>query len=221
MIRLSALSPFLFVSVLLHAATGIIFSGHFSSPSEIEFSSGARTLSVNFLHSAFPAATESVPVSSSREPTPSLRENLNLKRLAPSQIASPEKPLAETNRKPVQKKPNEPEPPSRASSLFDVKHTADQGNSDSEVKASVLAAPKPPYPLRARKAGFEGKLLLQVEISARGDVKQVTLLKSSGRADCDQSALRTIQDHWKFTPATRLGARVASTQKISVAFQLD
>jgi len=87
-------------------------------------------------------------------------------------------------------------------------------------KAALINSPKPPYPYRARRAGFEGKVVLNIKVNRLGQVRTAQILKSSGRADCDNSAKNTILERWRFKPATLFGNPIPSNTKIAVIFKL-
>ncbi len=94
-------------------------------------------------------------------------------------------------------------------------HGATGGGADGQLVA--LLAPKPPFPAAARRAGFEGRVLLDVEIAPDGEVTAANITESSGRSDCDESARSTILNQWKF--AAR-GSSGPVRQKIAVRFNL-
>jgi protein TonB len=79
--------------------------------------------------------------------------------------------------------------------------------------------PPPPYPEEARKAGLEGKLLIQASVDAKGDVTGVKLLAGSGHAVLDESALRTVEK-WKFKPARLAGIAIATEINVPIVFRL-
>lgn len=89
-----------------------------------------------------------------------------------------------------------------------------------DTKLSVIKAPKPPYPWEARRAGFEGKVVVTVAIAADGSVRDAALARSSGRADCDRSALETIRERWRFEPARVNGRPVEWRENIIVVYNL-
>jgi TonB family protein len=95
------------------------------------------------------------------------------------------------------------------------------GNSSGHAQgSSPIVAPKPPYPWAARRAGFEGSVELAVDISKSGEVSYARIVQSSGREDCDSSALETIREKWKFSPATRNGRPIDWNEKIVVVYSL-
>jgi protein TonB len=61
----------------------------------------------------------------------------------------------------------------------------------------------PPYPRLARERGWEGEVLLRVLVSEAGDVRSVSVERSSNHAVLDAAALRAVR-RWRFHPS-RLG----------------
>lgn len=88
------------------------------------------------------------------------------------------------------------------------------------LRARPLNDPKPPFPPMARRLGFEGSVVLKVAIGPNGKVVDATVKRSSGRSDCDQSALRTLVDQWTFLPAKVQGRPVDSNEEIVVVYSL-
>ena len=80
--------------------------------------------------------------------------------------------------------------------------------------------PKPFYPREARKKGFQGEVVLKVEVLSNGLVGQVEVKKSSGHEILDRSALSAVK-HWKFFPAKRGEIAIAFWVNIPVKFQLQ
>jgi len=80
--------------------------------------------------------------------------------------------------------------------------------------------PKPLYPREARKKGFQGEVVLKVEVLSNGLVGQVEVKKSSGHEILDRSALSAVKQ-WKFLPAKRGEIAIASWVNIPVKFQLQ
>jgi periplasmic protein TonB len=79
--------------------------------------------------------------------------------------------------------------------------------------------PEPPYPLAARRLGYEGEVLLRVFVAADGRPTNVVVLKSSGHDMLDQSALETIRTRWRFVPARRNGVPVDDTVQVPIMFR--
>jgi protein TonB len=79
--------------------------------------------------------------------------------------------------------------------------------------------PKPLYPQEAREKGYQGKVLLRVEVLANGRVGQVALKKTSGCEALDRSALTAVKE-WRFIPARKGEVAVPVWVVIPIKFQL-
>ena len=84
----------------------------------------------------------------------------------------------------------------------------------------LVRSPKPEYPRAARRAQFEGRVVLEVLIDQAGDVARAAVVRTSGREDCDAAALETIIDSWRFTPAKINGIPVPWRERVAVSFEL-
>jgi protein TonB len=84
---------------------------------------------------------------------------------------------------------------------------------------SYAHTPKPAYPEDARKAGWEGTVILGALVNVGGKAEKIEIKGSSGYAPLDQAAVEGLE-RWLFRPA-RYGERaVESWVKIPVVFQL-
>ncbi|MBL9090645.1 MAG: energy transducer TonB [Planctomycetaceae bacterium] len=72
-----------------------------------------------------------------------------------------------------------------------------------DVPPSARSRPDPNYPARLLPYRIQASVQLLVLIGADGRVKKVTVVKSSGYEDMDQSAVETIRDLWTFDPALK------------------
>jgi protein TonB len=79
--------------------------------------------------------------------------------------------------------------------------------------------PPPPYPLDARLARQEGRVLLTVDIDAGGRVVQAAVYRSSGFPLLDAAAVQAVRD-WRFAPATASSRPVASQLLVPIRFSL-
>jgi TonB family protein len=80
--------------------------------------------------------------------------------------------------------------------------------------------PKPPYPQEARNKGYQGKVLLKVEVLPDGRVGEIELKESSGYEVLDQSALTTVKK-WRFIPATKGRVAIPCWVNVPITFQLQ
>lgn len=88
------------------------------------------------------------------------------------------------------------------------------------IKTATVAAnysdnPKPKYPSIARTQGWEGKVILKVLVSAKGDSEQVTVVQSSGHDILDQAAVDAVKE-WRFA-----SAKWGGTVNVPMNFKLD
>lgn len=75
------------------------------------------------------------------------------------------------------------------------------------------------YPEIARKAGIEGRVIVHVLVSEKGDVIKTKILKSLGHSGCDEAAVNAIKSvKWK--PALQRDKPVKVWVSIPVIFKL-
>ena len=63
-----------------------------------------------------------------------------------------------------------------------------------------LKNPAPEYPSLAQRRGWEGTVLLRVQVLASGKPGDIQIQKSSGRQQLDDAALAAVK-RWSFVPA--------------------
>lgn len=88
------------------------------------------------------------------------------------------------------------------------------------VGANYGYNPKPKYPSIARSRGWEGKVVLNVHVSASGESESVSVIQSSGYEVLDDAAVAAVEG-WRFVPAKRGDTAVASTVHVPINFKLD
>jgi protein TonB len=199
LLGISALAHFVFVkNFLVH-----------SSPQKIEFSSG-ETTEVLIIEEA-PPLPEPIPEPAPtpepapEEPAPTKPEEI-LTTTQSEEVAAPQ-PTPEPKK--VEKKPIPQRPTPVA--------TAKTANVPQPV---VIRNTPPVYPETARRAGWEGRVTVRVEVSADGLPMSVALQKSSGYGVLDQAALRAVKG-WRFQPRTMGGVAMAGTVDVPVNFTLS
>lgn len=87
------------------------------------------------------------------------------------------------------------------------------------IEPRLVEAPAARYPSRARRLGWEGRVILELAVSARGTVDEVTVATSSGHAVLDRAAAEAAR-LWRFQPASRDGRPIAHTVRVPVDFAL-
>ncbi|MGR9087675.1 MAG: energy transducer TonB [Gammaproteobacteria bacterium] len=91
---------------------------------------------------------------------------------------------------------------------------------EANYRANYAFNPKPNYPRLARSRGWQGKVLLRVQVTAEGASNTVTIDKSSGHAILDESAVEAVRK-WRFIPARRGETAVASSVVVPILFTLQ
>jgi protein TonB len=95
-----------------------------------------------------------------------------------------------------------------------------QLDAEPDYRADYLNNPKPPYPMVARRMGYHGTVILDVEVLADGRAGDVALQKSSGYEILDKAALQTVKT-WKFSPAKRFGQAITKRFLVPIKFSLE
>lgn len=88
-----------------------------------------------------------------------------------------------------------------------------------DYRAAYLNNPRPAYPMAARRMGWEGRVVLNVEVLATGYCGDASVFQSSGHEVLDNAALRTVKG-WRFVPASRAGHAVTQWFKVPIQFSL-
>jgi len=89
-----------------------------------------------------------------------------------------------------------------------------------DYRATYLNNPQPAYPLVARRMGWQGRVVLDVEVLADGMAGAVAVQQGSGRDILDEAALRAVRS-WRFVPARSGGISVARHFLVPIAFSLN
>ena len=137
--------------------------------------------------------------------------------------AAPE-PTPEPPRKQPSPTPEAPPPP--APPPPKAQHSAPPPQAAAENTARIDAPPRasrpirPEYPKEARQRGEEGDVTLDLVITARGLVSEVSVAASSGFRDLDDAAARAAA-RTKFKPATRGSTPVQANARIIIKFRIS
>ena len=77
----------------------------------------------------------------------------------------------------------------------------------------------PEYPKRARRRGYEGRVVIRAIVTPMGTVNSTEMVQSSGHDILDRAAIRAVR-RWRFQPATRDGKPVVGTIDVPISFWL-
>lgn len=89
------------------------------------------------------------------------------------------------------------------------------------IRPGILSKSEPSYPERARQAGWEGTVILKIEILEDGRSGYVSVYRSSGYDILDDAAIAAIQQ-WRFIPAQNRdsGQAISCYTTMPVVFRL-
>ena len=111
-----------------------------------------------------------------------------------------------------------------------IKDTPDKAKKE-DTSGSLAAIPiacanpiykrniSPPYPLLARKRGYQGTVVLDVLVSKNGKASSIQVARSSGYKILDRAAIKGVKN-WLFYPAKRGDELIEMWVKIPIRFQL-
>lgn len=161
-------------------------------------------------------ATELLPLPEKPQKVTNRITQRNIKKTVTQQVKDPsqEKAAMVQKRSPEQKRPVALNPPTTSS------ESASLGK-EVEVKATPLYRQnkQPDYPSLARRRGWQGRVIVAVEVLKTGAVGSVRIHKSSGYAILDESALKAVS-RWLFQPGKRKGQPVDMDVVVPIRFTL-
>ncbi|WP_060510016.1 energy transducer TonB [Pseudomonas sp. NBRC 111124] len=128
------------------------------------------------------------------------------------------KPVAKQPPKP-QPKPVEAPPPAPVAAPAPPAPPAPAPVTPPSANAAYLKNPAPEYPQMALRRGWEGTVLLRVEVLPNGKPGQIQIQKSSGRDALDAAALAAVK-RWSFVPAKQGDVAQAGWVSVPIDFKL-
>lgn len=155
--------------------------------------------------------TQSLPTPPAPEAVPQVPAQAKPQRVEKAVVASP---VAATPAA-------TPTPPAAVSTAAPVAPSVSAlPDREPDFAAAYLNNPKPVYPLAARRMGWQGKVIVRVEVLATGAAGEVSLYQSSGREALDNAALAAVKG-WRFTPARVGGQLITKTFLVPIPFKLE
>jgi len=88
------------------------------------------------------------------------------------------------------------------------------------VYPKIDGNPPPRYPILARRRGWQGTVLLSVQIQKNGRAGSIAIEKSSGYSILDKAALRAVS-RYQFVPGQQDGRPIAMRVRVPVHFRLQ
>lgn len=149
-------------------------------------------------------------------PPPSVVDELAAKPAAKPKPKPAPKPVAKPQPKP---KPVEAPPAPPVAAPAPPAPPAPAPVTPPSANAAYLKNPAPEYPQMALRRGWEGTVLLRVEVLASGKPGQIQVQKSSGRQALDAAALAAVK-RWSFVPAKQGDVAQAGWVSVPIDFKL-
>jgi protein TonB len=160
-------------------------------------------MTIEFSHPAPPVVEPPPPqpVQPVVEPPTPVVDELAVKPAPPKPLPKPKpKPVAKPAPKAVEQPPAPPQPAAPVAAPAPPAPPAPAPVTPASANAAYLKNPAPEYPSLAQRRGWEGTVLLRVQVLASGKPGEVQIQKSSGRQQLDDAALSAVK-RWSFVPA--------------------
>lgn len=84
-----------------------------------------------------------------------------------------------------------------------------------------IEAPPPRYPSLARRRGWQGEVILRVQVGIDGRPLSVEIERGSGHAVLDRAAREHVLETWRFEPARVEGRLTAAWGRVPIVFALQ
>lgn len=161
------------------------------------------------------------------EPTPQVQATLPA---VPPPPPEPPKPTAQPTAKPPIKPPTNTRPAMRPNDARPTDVPTPSDNVSTTAPSGELTPPRfgigagqnpmPEYPDYARRRGWEGRVVLSVQVDEAGRSRAVSVKQTSGYPMLDEAALTAVRA-WRFTPGMRDRAPVAAQIDVPIRFRLE
>ncbi len=109
--------------------------------------------------------------------------------------------------------------PSESASAQSDNASSSLPDREPDYHAAYLNNPPPVYPMVARRMGWQGRVVMYVEVLESGMPGQVKLHQSSGRDVLDNAAMQAVRG-WKFVAARQNGQVVSKWFLVPIPFIL-
>lgn len=89
-----------------------------------------------------------------------------------------------------------------------------------DTPPAAVEMPRPTYPRMAKQRGWQGLVVVAVEVNELGCANTVTVKQSSGHAMLDDAAIDAAR-RWHFRPARKDGRDITASVEVPVRFSLS
>ena len=161
--------------------------------------------------SAMPSPPQAAPAEPQPKPEPVVKPKPVEPSVQPvAEAAAPAAPVEKPAPPPVASTTAPAQPVNAAPSLPDR---------EPDYQAAYLNNPVPAYPMVARRMGWQGRVVLNVEVLASGSPGQIKLQQSSGHDVLDNAAMQAVRG-WRFVAARQSGQAVSRWFLVPIPFIL-
>lgn len=172
------------------------------------------------LYVQFIAAPEPEPLQPPVPPPPSPPQPVEKLQPKPLITTRAAEPAPQAIQAPPETVTPEPLPPVGAAPPSPPAPPAEPVTAAPRFDLDYLNNPAPDYPQVAHRLGQEGRVLLEVRVSAEGKVISLSIMQSSGFPRLDQSALNAVR-RWTFKPSMRGDTAVEGRAIVPIDFDLN
>jgi len=178
------------------------------------------SVELSFAEDADESAQQSpMPPSQSQEGAPEPRDDSLPKADFEFSVAAPELVDDMSLPEPTDEPPQEMVPPVNVDGQFaSVVPASDQARIDAPPKPERPISVR--YPTSSRRRGEAGDVQIDVSVNAQGRVDDAAVVRSSGYAELDASALKAVRSA-KFSPAMSGETAVGCVARLTISFRLD
>ncbi|AOA57875.1 energy transducer TonB [Acinetobacter larvae] len=162
---------------------------------------------------AVPAKPDKVPTSPRPAPSKVVTAAIDQSKAVATTNIAPARSATSPNTQPVAVAPASPAPAESLATQPNLPLTEAKGY------AGYLSNPAPDYPEIALDRGWEGSVMLRVNVSAAGLPLSVSIKRGSGRKVLDDAAIRTVK-RWKFSPAMRGATAIEGWVDVPIDYRL-
>lgn len=141
-----------------------------------------------------------------------------LPRPAPAAKAAPAAAIRPVAEAPATSAPATSAPAAPAAETAQGPH--ESAPSEPDLSPNPTEAPRPVYPRAARQRGWQGVVMVLVQVAADGVPLGVAVKASSGHSLLDEAALEAVK-RWRFSPARQNGRPVTAAVEVPVRFSLE
>jgi protein TonB len=175
---------------------------------------------VTLAKTKFPHLVGPMPDWAKRPPVPPKRPDFSARPAPQPRITVKINPAASTKPLPLKEntvgKTTQPAP--RQSAGLSLAGSGGKASPPTPLSGRGNQAPR--YPWISRQRGEQGRVIVAVAVSPKGEPDKVRIKRSSGHRRLDEAAIAAVRE-WRFAPARRAGRTVGGHTDVPITFRLS